>query len=303
MRILPSWLREFVDVPADDRQLAEALTSAGIAVESVQEENGETVYEMDLTTNRVDAMNHYGVAREASAIYDVELKPVDPKLPARTAGPSTPRPRDPQRSGSENLADAPVGMTISKGDARAAATGAKAGTFPIVIEDPQGCARYTARIVRNVKIGPSPELVVKRLELLGSRSINNAADATNYALNELGHPTHAFDLDLLEGGTIIVRRAREGEILKTLDGVDRKLTTEDLVIADANKPVALAGVMGGFDTMITEGTKNVLIESAWFEPCDSAFDGQAPPDAYRCFAPLRARRRLRHHPAGLRSRR
>ena len=117
-----------------------------------------------------------------------------------------------------------------------------------------------------MKIGPSPELIVKRLELLGSRSINNAADATNYALNELGHPTHAFDLDLLEGGTIIVRRARAGEVLKTLDGVDRKLTPEDLVIADAKKPVALAGVMGGFDTMITERTKNVLIESAWFEP-------------------------------------
>ncbi len=96
--------------------------------------------------------------------------------------------------------------------------------------------------------------------------INNVADATNYALNELGHPTHAFDLDLLEGGTLIVRRAREGEMLKTLDGVDRKLTPEDLVIADAKKPVALAGVMGGFDTMITERTKNVLIESAWFHP-------------------------------------
>ena len=236
MRILPSWLREFVDVPADDRQLAEALTSAGIAVESVQEEHGETVYEMDLTTNRVDAMNHYGVAREASAIYDVELKPVQPHLPPPLS------PTDGERMGHPHL------------------------NFPIVIEDPGGCARYTARIVRNVKIGPSPVLIVKRLELLGSRSINNAADATNYALNERGHPTHAFDLDLLEGGTIIVRRAREGEVLKTLDGVDRKLTTEDLVIADAKKPVALAGVMGGFDTMITERTRNVLIESAWFEP-------------------------------------
>ncbi len=117
-----------------------------------------------------------------------------------------------------------------------------------------------------MKIGPSPQAVAKRLELLGSRSINNAADATNYAINELGHPTHAFDLDLLEGGTIIVRRARAGEVLKTLDGVDRKLSTDDLVIADAKKPVALAGVMGGFDSMITERTKNVLIESAWFDP-------------------------------------
>ncbi len=248
MRILPSWLREFVDIPADDRRLAEALTSAGIAVESVQEENGATVYEMDLTTNRVDAMNHYGVAREASAIYDVELKKIDP---AMYSGPSTPARGAP-----------PLRMTPEEGTGAAAT----AAAFPIAIEDPQGCARYTARIIRDVKIGASPSLVVKRLELLGSRSINNVADATNYELNELGHPTHAFDLDLLEGGTIIVRRAREGEILKTLDGVDRRLTTEDLVIADANRPVALAGVMGGFDTMITERTKNVLIESAWFDP-------------------------------------
>ena len=226
MRILPAWLREFVNVAAADRQLAEDLTSAGIAVESVQEENGAVIFEMDLTTNRVDAMNHYGVAREASAIYNVDLKNVEPKLP--------------QPNG--------------------------AGNFPIVIEDAQGCARYTARIVRNVKIGSSPQPIAKRLELLGSRPINNAADATNYALNELGHPTHVFDLDLLEGGTIVVRRAREGELLKTLDGVDRKLSPDDLVIADAKKPVALAGVMGGFDSMITEQTKNVLIESAWFDP-------------------------------------
>src|SRR5271166_115883 len=226
MRILPAWLREFVNVAADDRQLAEDLTSAGIAVESVAEEHGATIYEMDLTTNRVDAMNHYGVAREASTIYGAELKPFAPKLPVCTG----------------------------------------AANFPIVIEDAEGCARYTARIICGVTIGPSPEYIVKRLELLGSRAINNAADATNYAINELGHPTHAFDLDLLEGGTIIVRRAKDGEFLKTLDGVGHTLTSDDLVIADAEKPVALAGVMGGFDSMITEKTKNVLIESAWFDP-------------------------------------
>src|SRR5664279_4143207 len=255
VRILPTWLREFVNVAADDRQLAEDLTSAGIAVESVQEENGATIYEMDLTTNRVDAMNHYGVAREASAIYNVDLKKVQVKLPK----PKVRRIAPPNISG-------PIGMTSLTEQMEAAAATLDTDALPIVIEDAQGCARYTARIVRNVKIGPSPQPIAARLELLGSRPINNAADATNYALNELGHPTHAFDLDLLEGGTIIVRRAREGEVLKTLDGVDRKLTTDDLVIADGKKPVALAGVMGGFDSMITERTKNVLIESAWFEP-------------------------------------
>src|ERR1017187_4063364 len=242
MRILPAWLRDFVAITADDRQLAEDLTSSGIAVESVAEENGTTIYEMDLTTNRVDAMNHYGVAREAAAIYGVELKQFEPKLPSLERGPSTSLP-----------SVASLRMTAGE-------------EFPIIIEDAEGCARYTARIIRGVKIGPSPERIAKRLELLGSRAINNAADATNYAINELGHPTHAFDLDLLDGGKIIVRRARDGEFLKTLDGVGRTLTSDDLVIADAEKPVALAGVMGGFDSMITDKTTNVLIESAWFDP-------------------------------------
>ena len=252
MRVIPSWLREFVNVAADDRQLAEDLTSAGIAVESVAEEHGATIYEMDLTTNRVDAMNHYGVAREASAIYGVELKAFAPKLP--TAGPSTP---------ASKSTTPPLRMTPTEG---ASLGMTSAENFPIVIEDAEGCARYTGRIIRGIKIGSSPEYIARRLELLGSRAINNAADATNYAINELGHPTHAFDLDLLEGGTIIVRRARDGEFLKTLDGVGHTLTSDDLVIADAVKPVALAGVMGGFDSMITEKTKNVLIESAWFDP-------------------------------------
>ena len=138
--------------------------------------------------------------------------------------------------------------------------------FQIQIDDREGCARYTAQIIRGVKIKASPEKIASRLALVDQRSINNAADASNYTLWEMGHPTHAFDLDLLQGGKIIVRRARQGETLKTLDGVDRKLSPEDLIIADANRPVALAGVMGGFDTMITEKTKNVLIESAWFDP-------------------------------------
>ena len=138
--------------------------------------------------------------------------------------------------------------------------------FEIEIEDREGCARYTAQIIREVKIKSSPEKITSRLALVDQRAINNAADASNYTLWEMGHPTHAFDLDLLEGGKIIVRRARQGETLKTLDGVDRKLSPDDLIIADAKRPVALAGVMGGFDTMITEQTKNILVESAWFDP-------------------------------------
>src|SRR3984893_9866929 len=138
--------------------------------------------------------------------------------------------------------------------------------FSIDIQDEQGCARFTARLIRNVTIKPSPEKIVRRFGLLDQRPINNAVDSTNYTLWEMGKPTHVFDMDLLEGGKIVVRRARDGEVLKTLDGGERKLCSEDLVVADANKPVGLAGTMGGFDTMITEKTRNILIESAWWDP-------------------------------------
>src|SRR5213594_1290440 len=226
MKLSPQWIRDFVELWVDDRRLAEDLTAAGIAVEAMSGSGENTVFEMEIGTNRPDAMNHYGVAREASAIYDLPLKPLQPKLPA----------------------------VSSKGD------------FAIEVAEPDLCPRFTARVLRGIRIKPSSEKVAHRLGLLDQRPINNAVDATNYTLWEMGKPTHAFNLDLLEGGKIMVRRAQEGERLKTLDGVERKLTPEDLVVADARKPVALAWVMGGFDTMITEKTRNVLIESAWWDP-------------------------------------
>jgi len=226
MKISPHWLREFVDLKVDTKQLAEDLTAAGLAVELISGAGDSLVFDMEITTNRVDAMNHYGVARECSAIYDLDLKPIEPKLPA------------------------------AKGKAK----------FAIELPDPQGCARYTAQIVRGIRLAPSPSRIAQRLEMMDARPINNGVDASNYTLIEMGHPTHAFDLDTLEGGKIIVRRARSGEMLKTLDGAERKLDSDDLVIADAVKAVALAGVMGGFDTMITDRTRNILIESAWFDP-------------------------------------
>jgi phenylalanyl-tRNA synthetase beta chain len=252
MKISPQWIRDFINPPVDDRKLAEDLTATGTAIEGFyqpQQANSgpgsaggnDLVYEAEVTTNRVDAMNHYGIAREVSAIYDLDLKPVAPRL----LGDSTPA----------------TAKAAVAGD-----PGQPLSDFKIEIEDPKGCARYTARIVRNVKVGPSPEHIVRRLELLDQRSISNVADATNYVLNELGQPTHAFDLDKLQGGKIVVRRAREGEVLKTLDGVERTLNPQDLVIADAFRAVALAGIMGGYDTMITGQTRHVLIESAWFDP-------------------------------------
>ena len=284
MRILPAWLREFVNIKVDDRQLAEDLTSAGIAVESIVEENGATIFEMDLTTNRVDAMNHYGVAREASAIYNVELKKVEPKLPKATS---------PRAAGWR----APLGMT-SFADELNADPGVD--TFPIVIEDARGLRAIHGAHRKNVKIGPSARDIAQRLELLGSRPINNVADATNYALNELGHPTHAFDLDLLEGGTIIVRRARAGETLKTLDGIDRTLTTDDLVIADAQE----ASRAGRSDGRLRHHDYRADEERAdrvgMVRSGDGPQHGQASRHAHRRLASLRARRRLGHHAAGLR---
>jgi phenylalanyl-tRNA synthetase beta chain len=240
MKISPQWLRDFVDLNVNYHQLADDLTLAGIAVESVSGEGDATIFEMDITTNRPDAMNHYGVARECSAIYDLSLKAIEPQLPEPSA-------------------------------AKAISSSGLSGTtevvpFPIEIQDEQGCARFTARIIRNVSIKPASAKIAQRLALLDQRPINNAVDATNYTLWEMGKPTHVFDLDLLEGGKIVVRRARNGETLKTLDGVERKLTSEDLVVADAKKPVGLAGTMGGFDTMITAKTRNILIESAWWDP-------------------------------------
>ncbi len=226
MKISPSWLRDFVDLPVDYRRLADELTLAGVAVEGISGDGENTVYEMEITTNRPDAMNHYGVAREASALYDLPLRPIEPKLPA---------------------AQGKSEVTIE-------------------IQEPELCPRFTAREIRGAHVKPSPAQIAARLQLIDQRPISNAVDATNYVLWESGKPTHVFDLDLLEGRRLVIRKARAGETLKTLDGVECKLTTEDLVVADAVKPVGLAGVMGGFDTMITEKTKNILIESAWWDP-------------------------------------
>jgi phenylalanyl-tRNA synthetase beta chain len=233
MNILTNWLRHYVPtIPVDDRQLADDLTLRGIAVEGVHSlgtttdgrSNG-SLFEMDITTNRVDAMNHYGIAREAATIYNLPLAPLDKKeVPSIGA----PRP------------------------------------FSIRIEAPDLCGRFTARILRDVTIAPSTGRVAEYFNLLSQKQISNAVDASNFVLLGMGHPTHAFDLDKIEGG-IIVRLAHKGEKIKLLDGTDRILEPDDLVVADEKKALALAGVMGGWDTMITAETKNILVEAAWFD--------------------------------------
>src|SRR5687768_8466671 len=135
----------------------------------------------------------------------------------------------------------------------------------VKVEDPDLCFRFTARMIRGVKIGPSPQWLVDRLEAVGERSINNVADITNYVMLELGQPMHAFDLDKLAERRIVVRRAREGESIRTLDEVERKLDSSMLMICDAEKPAAVGGIMGGLDSSITESTVNVLLEVAFFK--------------------------------------
>ena len=234
MKILTKWLRAFLPgLTIDDAHLAEDLTLRGVAVEgiySLGEGNG-SLYEMDITTNRVDAMNHYGIAREAATIYGLVLPALDFPLPEPR---STDKP------------------------------------FPIRIESEDACGRFTARVLRGIAIGESRDWfkgaeVATYFGLLEQKKISNAVDASNFAWLAMGQPTHAFDLDKIEGG-IVVRRARKGERLKTLDGVERTLDPEDLIVADHAKPLGLAGVMGGWDTMITSQTTNVLVEAAWFEP-------------------------------------
>ena len=229
MKILTSWLRSYLpQLPISDRQLADDLTLRGIAVEGVHDlgEGNGHLFEMDITTNRVDAMNHYGIAREAATIYNLPLAPLDATLPA-------------------------------------AVPGAKA--FPVRIEAPELCGRFTARVLRNVTIAPSSGSIAKYFGLLGQKQISNAVDVSNFVLLGMGHPTHAFDLDKIEGG-IVVRLARQGEKLRLLDGTERTLEADDLIVADEKKALALAGVMGGWDSMITAETKNILVEAAWFDP-------------------------------------
>jgi phenylalanyl-tRNA synthetase beta chain len=234
MKILTKWLRAYLPgLAVDDARLAEDLTLRGIAVEGIYDlgpGNG-SLFEMDITTNRVDAMNHYGVAREAAAIYGLALPGLDFALP----------------------------------EARQAAE-----PFSVRIEAEGECGRFTARVLRGIAIGDSRDWfagaeVATYFAQLEQKRISNAVDASNFAWLAMGQPTHAFDLDKIEGG-IVVRRARKGERLKTLDGVERMLDPEDLIVADHAKPLGLAGVMGGWDTMITPETTNVLVEAAWFEP-------------------------------------
>ncbi|MFB3924101.1 MAG: phenylalanine--tRNA ligase subunit beta [Terriglobia bacterium] len=228
MKISLSWLKEFVALPADLRELKSALTTVGLNVEGTARAGDDTVLELEVTSNRPDCLSHYGVAREMATYFRQPLKRLE--IAVKESG------------------------------------GAAAQAVAIEIADPDLCARYCGRVIENVQVKPSPDWLQRRLEAVGQRPINNVADITNYVLLELGHPLHAFDLARLRQRKIIVRRAKTGEHLRTLDGVDRALAADHLVIADAERAVALAGVMGGEDSEISTSTRAVLLESAWFDP-------------------------------------
>ncbi len=199
----------------------------GAGLESTVGENGDTL-DIELTPNRPDCMSHLGVAREIALLTDAKLKQNDISL---------------------SESDQPVEDAVT-----------------IIIEDEKGSPRYSVRVVKGIKVGASPDWIVQRLEQCGIRSINSVVDISNYVLLELGHPLHTFDLGLVEGETIIVRSAKNNEKMVTLDGENRKLSSDHLLICDSKKPVGLAGIMGGENTEVTEKTTDVLIECAYFDP-------------------------------------
>lgn len=229
MRFSHAWLREYVDLDEPPEAVGRRLTAAGLPLDGIETRDADgAVYDFDILTNRPDCMNHVGLAREAAALSGRPLRVPAARVPA--GGPPT------------------------------------GGSVSIAIEDPGLCRRYSARCVLGVTVAESPRWLQARLESIGQRPINNVVDATNFVLWELGHPLHPFDLDRVREHRIVVRRAHPGETLQTLDGVERKLHPDMLVIADARGAVALAGIMGGRASEIGPSTRNVLLESAWFDP-------------------------------------
>jgi len=231
MKVVCNWLKDFVDVRATPEELASRLALAGTNIAGVESQPLGGVIDAEITSNRPDCLGVYGIAREVSAIYRLSLKPVNPK-PAESSAAKV------------------------------------SGAVSVKIESPDLCGRFTARVIQNVKIQPSPAWLRERLEAAGVASISNVVDATNYVMLELGHPLHAFDYDLVRNHSIVVRAAKRGEKLKTLDGIERTLDPSFSVVCDGDgsRAVGIGGIMGGGATEISFSTKNVLIECAWFEP-------------------------------------
>ncbi len=228
MRISVAWLKEYLaeDIPAP--RVIETLNRIGLMVEGQEEQNGDLILDIETYANRPDTLGHLGMAREVGAALGVKLK-------------SRPWPL--------------VEMTVQTAD-----------VVDVQVRDEELCPRYCGLVVKGIKVGPSPGWLRQRIEAMGLKSINNVVDVTNYVLFATAHPIHAFDLEKIEGKKVIIRRARKGEKLLCLDGTDLSLDPEMLVIADETNPIALAGVIGGMHSAVTEETRDVFLESACFDP-------------------------------------
>ena len=239
MKVLYSWLQDFVAVSASPEELASRLALSGTNIGGIENGPHGAVIDAEVTSNRPDCLSHYGIAREVGAIYKLPLKQLSPKPPESASKTSE--------------------------------------AIKVEIRSPELCGRFTARVIRGVKIQPSPPWLKNRLEACGVASINNVVDVSNYVMLELGHPLHTFEYDKIRDHTIVVRGANPpvsgaanatGEKIKTLDGVERQLEPGTCVICDGDgsRMVGIGGVMGGAETEISFSTKNVLIECAWFDP-------------------------------------
>jgi phenylalanyl-tRNA synthetase beta chain len=228
MKVSLNWLSDYIDIDCSPEQVAEVLSDLGFPCEGIEHPGDDTVIDIEITSNRGDCLGYIGIARELAAATGKEVK-----MPT-------------------------IELDESEKDVAELAA--------VQIDEPALCGRYTARVIEGVKIGPSPDWIRKRLEAIGLRSVNNVVDATNYAMIETGQPPHAFDYAKINEGKIIVRRAAEGERLVSIDGTKCDLNTDMLIIADPKGPVAIAGVMGGLDTEVSDQTSVILLEDAWFDP-------------------------------------
>jgi phenylalanyl-tRNA synthetase beta chain len=231
MKVSYNWLRDFVDVAASPEEVASRLALSGTNIASIETGAHGAMIDAEITSNRPDCLGMLGIAREVGAIYRLPVKINSPK------------------------------PTESK-------TARASEAVRVKIEAQELCGRFTARVIRGVKIQPSPKWLKDRLEAAGTASINNVVDISNYVMLELGHPLHTFDYDLVRDHSIVVRRAKPGEKMKTLDGVERTFDPSICMVCDGDgsRPVGIGGIMGGAETEISFSTKNVLIECAWFDP-------------------------------------